>query len=54
MYWKPTGYMLLDNWENWVKFSSFGPGDRELRGAFPRACPMKNVNRYLFNKDLPM
>lgn len=54
MYWKLIGYMLLDNWENWMKFSSFGFGDREFRGVFFRVCFMKNVNRYLFNKDLFM
>lgn len=46
--------MLLDNWENWVTFSSCGLSDREQGGEFPKACPKKNVNYYLLTKRIPM
>lgn len=33
IYWKPTGYVLLENWENQVRFSGCGVGDRGLGNA---------------------
>lgn len=50
MHWKPIGYMLPDNWENWMRFSSCDLGDKEMGGVFPRACPVKNIAYYLLSK----
>lgn len=46
--------MLLDNWENWMSFSSCGLSDMEQGWAFPKASPRKHVNYYLLTKRIPM
>lgn len=49
-----TVCMLLDNWENWMSFSSCGLSDMEQGWAFPKSSPRKNVNYYLLTKRIPM